>query len=171
MTGCGGTPPLNLPANAVAWKIYSNPSVGYTFEHPDIYEVEEHHDGRTVLLRYDGYPVVEHPDIYEVEEHHDGRTVLLRYDGYPVVSIRHADEQEGRSHGLWIKHDAVGTIELDSRAGLKYIYDHYDGPFYMRTVSYVVEHGSRFLGLEFRTDREELDDVQRRVLQSFRFVG
>ena len=144
MTGCGGTPPLNPPANAVAWKIYSNPSVGYTFEHPDL---------------------------YEVEEHHDGRTVLLRYDGYPVVSIRHVDEQEGRSHGLWIKHDAVGTIELDSRAGLKYIYDHYDGPFYMRTVSYVVEHGSRFLGLEFRTDREELDDIQRRVLQSFRFVG
>ncbi len=144
MTGCGGTPPLNPPANALAWKTYSNPSVGYTFEHPDL---------------------------YEVEEHHDGRTVLLRYDGYPVVSIRHADEQEGRSHGLWIKHDAVGTIELDSRAGLKYIYDHYDGPFYMRTVSYVVEHGSRFLGLEFRTDREELDDVQRRVLQSFRFVG
>ncbi len=144
MTGCGGTSPLNPPANAVAWKIYSNPSVGYTFEHPDL---------------------------YEVEEHHDGRTVLLRYDGYPVVSIRHVDEQEGRSHGLWIKHDAVGTIELDSRAGLKYIYDHYDGPFYMRTVSYVVEHGDRFLGLEFRTDREELDDIQRRVLQSFRFVG
>ena len=64
----------------------------------------------------------------------------------------------------------MGSIELDNREGLKYIYDHYDGPFYMRTVSYVVEYGGKFLGLEFRTDREELDDVQRRVLRSFRFI-
>ncbi len=144
MAGCGGTPPQSPPANAVAWKVYSNPVVGYTLEHPDL---------------------------YETEEDHDGRTVLLRYDGYPVISIRHADEQEGRSRGLWIKHEAVGSIELDSREGLKYIYDHYDGPFYMRTVSYVVEHGGQFLGLEFRTDREELDGVLRRVLRSFRFIG
>ncbi len=144
MAGCGGTPPQNLPVDAVAWRVYSNPVVGYALEHPDL---------------------------YETEEDHDGRTVLLRYDGYPVISIRHADEREGRSHGLWIKHKAVGSIELDKRGGLKYIYDHYDGPFYMRTVSYVVEHGGKFLGLEFRTDREELDDVQRRVLRSFRFIG
>jgi hypothetical protein len=144
MTGCGGTPPQNPSATAVAWKVYSNPVVGYTLEHPDLYETEE--------------------DL-------DGGTVLLRYDGYPVISIRHADEQEGRRHGLWIKHEAVGSIELDRREGLKYIYDHYDGPFYMRTVSYVVEYGGKFLGLEFRTDREELDDVQRRVLRSFRFIG
>ncbi len=130
MTGCGGTPPQNPSANAVAWKVYSNPVVGYSLEYPDL---------------------------YETEEDHDGRTVLLRYDGYPVISIRHADEQEGRSHGLWINHEAVETIELDQREGLKYIYNHYDGPFYMRTVSYVIEYGGKFLGLEFRTDREELD--------------
>ncbi len=144
MTGCGGTPPHNPAANAVAWKVYSNPLVGYTFEHPDF---------------------------YQTEEHHDGESVLLRYDGYPVISIRHVDRQEGRSLGLWIKHQAVESIELGQREGLKYIYDHYDGPFYMRTVSYVVEHGGKFLGLEFRTDREVLDEVQRRILHSFQFVA
>ncbi len=30
MTGCGGTPPQNPSATAVAWKVYSNPVVGYT---------------------------------------------------------------------------------------------------------------------------------------------
>ncbi|MCZ6485253.1 MAG: hypothetical protein O6826_06110 [Acidobacteria bacterium] len=144
MTGCGGTPPHNPAAYAVTWKVYANPVVGYTLEHPDF---------------------------YETEEDHDGQSVLLRYDGYPVISIRHVDEPEGRSRGLWIKHQAVDSIELGQREGLKYIYDHYDGPFYMRTVSYVVEHGGKFLGLEFRTDGEALDEVQRRILQSFQFVA
>ncbi len=54
MTGCGGTPPQNPPANAVAWKVYSNPVVGYALEHPDLYETEEDYDGRTLVLRYNG---------------------------------------------------------------------------------------------------------------------
>ena len=34
--------------------MYSNPVVGYTLEHPDLYETEEDHDGRTLVLRYNG---------------------------------------------------------------------------------------------------------------------
>ena len=39
----------------------------------------------------------------------------------------------------------------------------------MRTVSYVVEHRDRWLGVEFRTELEEADAVQRRILESFLF--
>jgi hypothetical protein len=143
MTGCGGTPPANPPASAVAWKTYSNSVVGYTLEYPDI---------------------------YESQEHHEVRDVLFRFDSYPVVSISHVDEQEGRSRGLWVQHDAVESIQIAGRPGNQYRYDHYDGPFYMRTMSYVVPHQEKFLGLEFRTNMEQPDQIQRRILQSFRFL-
>ena len=85
------------------------------------------------------------------------------------MSISHVDEQEGRNRGLRVKHGAVGSIQISGRPGSQYRYDHYDGPFYMRTVSYVVPHREKFLGLEFRTHLEQPDEVQRRILQSFRF--
>ena len=143
MTGCSGTPPANPAVDAVVWRTYSNPMVGYSLEYPEIYTPQE---------RY------------------QGRDVLFRYDNYPVVSISHVNEEEGTSRGLWVKHGAVGSIQLSGREGNQYQYDHYDGPFYMRTVSYVVPHRERFLGLEFRTDLEQPDEVQTRILQSFRFL-
>ena len=52
---------------------------------------------------------------------------------------------------------------------MKYVYDHCDGPFCMQTVSYVVEHRQRYLGLEFRTANAELAPVYRQVVDSFAF--
>ncbi len=39
----------------------------------------------------------------------------------------------------------------------------------MRTISYVVDHKDKYLGLEFRTDNEELDEIQKQILNSLRF--
>jgi hypothetical protein len=142
ISGCGGTPPPNPAVNSVAWETYSNSIVGYSLEYPDL---------------------------YEQEEHHQGRDVLFRYNDYPVISISHVDEKGGRSRGLWVKHGAVGSIQVSGRPGRQYQYDHYDGPFYMRTLSYVVAHQEKFLGLEFRINLGQPDAAQRRILQSFRF--
>ena len=141
--GCGGTPPRNPPAEGVTWKVYSNAVVGYTLEYPEV---------------------------YEPQEHHEGRDVLFRYDGYPVISISHVDEEEGRNRGLWVGRQPLERIWLAEREGDQYHYRHYDGPFYMRTVSYVVPHQGKSLGLEFRTHQTEPDGVQRHILRSFRFV-
>ena len=108
------------------------------------------------------------PDLYASRKHGGGPNVLFRYDGYPVLSISLVDEREGHSRGLWVGHDPVGSIQLAGRDGEKYVYRHYDGPSYMRTVSYVVEHRDRWLAVEFRTELEEADALQRRILESFR---
>lgn len=141
--GCGGSPPPNPAASAVVWKTYSNSVVGYSLEYPDV---------------------------YTPQEHHQGRDVLFRYDDYPVISISHVDEEEGRGRGLWVKYGAVRSIQLSGRQGKQYRYDHYDGPLYMSTMSYVVPHQEKFLGLEFRTNLEQVDEVQRRILRSFQFL-
>ena len=133
--GCGGSPPPNPAASAVVWKTYSSSVVGYSLEYPNV---------------------------YTSQEHHQGRDVLFRYDDYPVISISHVDDDDddGRSRGLWVKHGAVRSIQLSGRQGKQYRYDHYDGPFYMSTMSYVVPHQKKFLGLEFRTNLEQVDEVQ-----------
>ena len=64
----------------------------------------------------------------------------------------------------------MGLATLDGRSGEKFVYNHYDGPFGMRTVSYVVPHGEKFLGLEFRTGEEEPTATQAEILESFRFL-
>jgi hypothetical protein len=112
---------------------------------------------------------VDVPDFYSGGEHQNGRSVLFRHDGYPVLSISFVDEYEGDSRGLWVGHESVGSIRLAGRDGKRYVYRHYDGPSYMRTVSYVVEHRDRWLGLEFRTELEEADPLQQRILESFRY--
>lgn len=139
---CRGTPPPPPLAGEVQWKAYSNAVVGYSLEVPDVY------DPRAA---------------------HAGKDVLFRYQGYPVLVVNYIDEAEGKSRGLWPGHERAGEIELAGRSGNKYVYDHYDGPSSMRTVSYVVEHRGKFLGLEFRTTLDAPDAIQERIVESLRF--
>ncbi len=140
MVACGGSPPANPEAGTFRWATYHHPTAGYTLEHPDVYVVQEHGGG-----------------------------VLLRYDDYPCVSISLTDEQRADDRGLWAGHDPTGEIRLGDRDGRRFVYHHYDGPFSMRTVSYVVEHRDEYLALEFRTERDDPDEIQHRILDSFRF--
>lgn len=140
---CGGPPPENPAPDDVGWRTFVNETVGYSIEVPDVY-----------------IPMT----------HAGGRDVLFRYEGYPVIAISWVDEAEGRGRGLWPAHEPAGAVTLGGRPGSLYIYDHYDGPFGMHTVSRVVEHGGRMLGVELRTDHETPDPLQQRILESFRFT-
>jgi len=111
------------------------------------------------------------PNICDVEEHHDGRTVLFRFRGAPIIAVNFVDEAEGDERGLWIGHEPSGEVELAGRSGHRYRYDHFDGPFGMRTVSYVIPHRDRFLGIELRTGETEPTSIQQTILDSLNFVS
>ena len=70
---------------------------------------------------------------------------------------------------MWFGHAPANEIELGGKKGFKYTYDHYDGPFYSRTIAYVIAYRGKYLGLEFRTDRD-LDAIYQDILASFEFT-
>ena len=142
-TACNSTPPEHPALDEVRWATYTNAEVGYTLEYPDFYRIDDR-----------GKP----------------KDVMFRFDGYPVLVINWVSEKEGRSRGLWPGHEPVRTVELAGLEGKKYIYRHYDGPFSMRTISFVVEHRGRLLGIEFRTNCP-LDPIHLYIIESFRFTG
>lgn len=130
------------PDAADGWKAYRNDHIGIALEHPAQCTVEG-----------------------------DGDRAIVRYDGAPIVSIAWLTEASARRNGLWAGHESVGPIEMGGRAGKRYRYTHYDGPFGMRTTSFVVPHHDRYLALEFRTPRDDLNGLQQRVLASLSFTG
>lgn len=142
VAGCESTPPELPDPASVSWITYTNPVLGYS---------------------------VDVPSSFVRQENSRNPSVLFRYDGFPVVAVNFVSREEGKKRGLWVGKEPAGTIHLGNRDGKRYVYRHYDGPSYMRTMSYVVEHQGKYLGLEFRTGNEEPDTVQSRILASFRF--
>lgn len=141
--GCKSTPPESLDPKEVSWQNYSNSKIGVSLNYPDVYTINEDRDGDGVIFR------------------HKGKSALL---------LRFMDEEESKHRGLWFGHKPQAEIELGGKKGFQYDYNHGDGPFFSRTVSYVVEYRDKYLGLEFRTDNTDLDEVQQKVLSSFRFL-
>ena len=140
--GCRkGVDLYNLRADQVNWSTYTNSKLGYSVSYPAVLQLEEFGDG-SVLFR-------------------NGM------DGVPIL-VRYADEQESKKRDLWFGHEPMEKINLAGRDGSKFIYSHHDGPFSARTVSYVVAHKEKYLGVEFRASGE-LNEIQRRVLDSFKF--
>ncbi len=140
--GCRkGVDLYNLRADQINWSTYTNSKLGYTISYPAVLQLEEFGDG-SVLFRNGS-------------------------DGVPIL-VRYADEQEGKKRDLWFGHEPVGKINLAGRDGSKFIYSHHDGPFSTRTVSYVVAHQEKYLAVEFRA-AGELNEIQQRVLESFKF--
>ncbi len=140
ITGCEDRPPPPLSMATVEWATYSNEQVGYT---------------------------VQYPAAFTLQNSSNGRDLQLRHDGFPVIVINYTTRQEAEGRGLWADHEPVGDVELAGKTGKKYVYNHYDGPFYMRTHSYVIEHNDRFLAVEFRTKSNSADSLQQHILQSF----
>mgnify|MGYP001186605707 CR=1 FL=1 len=124
----------------VEWATYNNEQVGYT---------------------------VQYPVAFTLQNSSNGRDLLLKQDGFPVIAINYTTREEADSRNLWAGHEPAGDIEFAGKTGKKYIYNHYDGPFYMRTFSYVIEHNDRFLALEFRTKNDSVDSLQQHIFQSF----
>lgn len=138
---CENSPPPALSMVNIHWATYENLKADYSLQYPSA---------------------------YSWKEHHGGRDVQFRYDGFPLIAINRTTEEEARKRGLWAKHRPVDDdIVLGGRVGRKYIYRHYDGPFYMQTLSYVVEDEGKYVALEFRTQNTELDSTQKHIVESF----
>jgi hypothetical protein len=142
LLGCRVASPPSPAADEFSWSTYRNGAVGYA---------------------------VEFPDVYTIDEEAGGKAVFFRWQGRIPVKIYLADEATGRKRGLWTKHEPVGEAALGGRSARLYEYLHCDGPFCSRMRAYVVEHGDRQLGLEFRS-AGELNAVNRHILESFTFV-
>ena len=142
--GCDDRSPLlkNLRSDELDWKTYSNSLLGYSIIYPSVFKLDEYGEGN----------------------------LLLRYGSGVPVLVLFMDEQEGRKRGTWFGHEPVGKVKLGGREGTKFIYEHWDGPFSVRTVAYVVTYRGKYLGLEFRTP-DDLYDVQKRILAYFTFLS
>ena len=139
--GCHSKAPETPAMASVEWKTFSNPKLQYSLEYPDACEIVQYGD----------------------------RSVFFKYNGGTIFRVEHVTEEECRDNGLWLTSKPIGEIQLGGRKGHRYIYNHYDGPIYSHTISYVTEHQGKFLGIEFRTDNDELDEVHRHILNSFSF--
>ena len=99
-----------------------------------------------------------------IDESND--SVFFRWRGAPILCVRYVTEQRA-GRDLWIGSDPLGDIELGGRAGKKYSYYH----DLTHTVSYVVPHKGKYIGLEFRMDGDELNTLQRQILEGFEFTA
>ena len=109
-----------------------------------------------------------YPDVL-VRELDETGEVVLSYRGACNVRVVFVDESVGRERGLWFGHQAVSDESLGGRSAQKYVYDHYDGPFAVRTVSYVVPYRDRYLGIEFRPGGMP-QDARGQLLETFEFL-
>ena len=140
---CENSPPPALSMVRIHWATYENLKADYSLQYPSA---------------------------YSWREHHSGQDVLFRYDGFPLLAVNRTTEEKARKRGLWVDHEPVSDeIVFGGKRGRKYIYKHYDGPFYMKTLSYVVEDDGKYIALEFRTLNTELDSVQKHIVESFSF--
>jgi len=140
MVGCESSPPENLAYEETNWSIYQQHQLDYEIKYPDYYRIHEY-----------------------------GEEVIFRYDDFPVLLVRFTDPESAEGKGLWHSEDPVGEIEINAEKWTRYIYYHCDGPFCMRTLSYVRSYGEKEIGIEFRTEKE-LDEVQQEILESFRLI-
>ena len=138
-SACISQAPINIEEEEISeWKLFEHPQLDYSFEYPAEYELK----------------------LYQQD-------VQLRWDSYPLVVINYVSPREGEKRGLWAGHQPYGYDVLDGVSCALYRYQHFDGPFGMKVLSYVVPFREKELGLEFRVD--SLDDVLRHIKESFQF--
>lgn len=140
ITGCQSpkTPLENLNVNELSWATYTDNKLNYSISYPTVLTPSGSENGE----------------------------VLFRYGWGVTARVRYTNETDGKKTGAWFGNKPVEKIKLGGHDGEKFIYEHYDGPFAAKTVSYVIEYRGKFLGLEFRTGGE-LNDIQKRMLNSF----
>ncbi len=121
----------------------------------------------TALEKYHSYDLgisISHPARYRVVE--DRNSLILSDGGLTAIRVTLASRAEARNRGLWAHSDPVGNVGFGSTTGEFYRYRHWDGPSWVPTLAYVVDHRGLELGVEFRTLAQEFDAVHRQVLQS-----
>lgn len=137
LVACSAEEPPEPAAGTFEWTSYSNPIAGFTMDVPDLYSPRE-----------------------------EKGSVLFRDGGRVPIKVYWITAEEGRRRGLWFGEESTGDIALGGVSGRGYAYDHCDGPFCSRMLSYVVPHRGKELALEFRSDGP-LNAVNAHVLESF----
>jgi hypothetical protein len=134
-----GLPPMSL--DEAQWKTYTDEELGIRFQYPDALQT--------------------------VDEGSAG--MFLRYRGGVNVRVVWTDEETARKHGLWVKHEPVAQASLAGIPAQKYIYDHWDGPSYILTESYVIPYRGKLLGVEFRPGGLP-EQGRRKLIDSFEIL-
>lgn len=120
--------------------LYTNEKIGYTLLIPKKYELEQSKEKENVLWRNNA--------------------------GQEKVSIRFASEEE--NDDLWFGKTVEENITLGDLNGKKYIYQHCQMKiFCSHTITYVIPHQKKFLGIEFRTKENMLNEEEKNILESF----
>lgn len=135
---------LKLTDPTTGWKTYTNTKYGYSLKYPTNYKI-----------------VVQSTDENVYWTDSSDETVL-------VVKYR-LDSVDG-SLRTWFDTTPAGDITLDGRAGKKFEYKYCDGPSCGDdTVTYVVQHQSKLLGLELVGDKK-ISDTETQILSTFTFT-
>ncbi len=92
--------------------------------------------------------------------------LIYRLDGYPVLSLSLLSKAEAAAQGLWAGHESYGSRPLEERDSSLYRYDHCDGFFCMATHAMVVEHGGRYLAIEFRSGQHLFSPLEEHIINS-----
>ncbi len=103
---------------------------------------------------------IRHPDLWTPR--FERGSVIFQDAVATPMRITLVEPEGARKRGLWGRDPAV----RQETKGAVYRYLHYDGPFYVPTLAFVVPHRGRDLGVELRTRNQDLDEVQRAVVDS-----
>lgn len=128
-----------LPEAVASWQDYDRHEHGYSLKVPSYFLIEE-----------------------------DGSGARFRYDGHPSISLSYTTEEEADGRGLWPGNELLKEVNINERNWKMYIYNHSDGLFYMRVVSFVTELNDKYLAVEFRIDGD-LRPIHREVMKSVDF--
>lgn len=143
LLACQTQAPGTPRPNSIRWKVYENSIAGYSMIHPDVYTLEESHEGHTVKFSY-------------------GKKV--------AVAVHWASKDSENSDGLWFEHPVDRNVPFAGDTGDVYDYISYAGITGTRTRAYVIPRRGKYLGLEFKTDLVELNSVQAMTLSSFHLL-
>lgn len=132
--GCQNSAP-QLPEVVASWQEYSRPELGFKLKVPSYFSIDEDETG-----------------------------ARFRYDGHPSISVSYTTEDEADGRGLWAGNQIIKEVVINYRKWNMYIYDHYDGPYYMRVVSFVTKNKNKYLAVEFRIDGD-LQKIHREIME------
>ena len=150
----------HVSPNHATWKTYIHPSLHFSIEYPDAYQVE------TV-----------------------GDEVSFFLDGSRTILISQMTADESKRRGRWAGHEPVADIHVAGINGRQYVYNHIDFGAGIETVAWVIPHGGKYLAFEHGTRRvsafeelglispkrsaplPEIDPVATRMVRSMRLVG
>jgi len=77
------------------------------------------------------YSIV-YPDLYIIDDYRKNN--ISRFEGHPSLVINFFNHKESGERGFWAKHESIKQATIGNLSWDKYIYNHQDVSFMMRTI-------------------------------------